>query len=65
VRLFARSFQTRDPSAADAQLDPTGRWLVRTSLSSNPDDRPGASAWERWAAGRRAAEHADREGRTR
>lgn len=54
LRSLARSFQTRDPSAADAALDGPGRWLLRCSLDPDPDARPHADAWDRWASGRRA-----------
>ncbi len=55
LRSVSRSFQTRDPAAADGLLDPAGAWLLRMSLASDPGARPTAAAWERWAADRRAA----------
>lgn len=55
LRALGRSFQSRDPALADDALDGMGRWLLRASLDRDPSARPGADAWERWAAGRRAA----------
>ena len=55
LRALARSFQARDPAAAGAVLDGSGRLLLGQSLSPDPGLRPSALAWERWAAGRRAA----------
>ena len=55
LRTLARSFQTRDPGGAGHLLDATGRLLLERSLATDPARRPKAEAWERWAAGRRAA----------
>jgi hypothetical protein len=55
LRILCRQFQTRDAGTADDVLDPAGRGLLRMSLDADPGARPRADAWERWAAGRRAA----------
>lgn len=55
LRSLSRSFQTRDAAAAGTLLDAPGRWLLGLSLHPDPAARPTADAWERWAAGRRAA----------
>jgi len=55
LRVLAGSFQSRDAELAAPHLDGTGLMLLRASLSPVPFARPGIHAWERWAAGRRAA----------
>jgi len=55
LRALGRSFQSRDPAIADEALDPSGRGLLRMSLARDPEQRPDAGTWERWAVGRRAA----------
>jgi hypothetical protein len=55
LRALARTFQGRDPAAADRFLDSTAQMLLRRSLAADPGSRPSARAWEVWAAGRRAA----------
>lgn len=64
LRVLTGSFQSRNPEAAAAHIDGTGLLLLRASLSPYSSERPGIEAWERWAAGRRAALRTQRTGPT-